>query len=216
MGKFRVSCFGISLDGYGAGPGQDLNNPLGIGGISVHEWHMATRTFQRLHGDGSVEGTAGIDDDFEARGFRNVGAWIMGRNMFGPFRGPWKDHIWQGWWGSNPPYHVPVFVLTHHPRPTIEMEGGTTFHFIADGIESALARAKDIAGDKDIRLGGGVATIREYLIAGLVDELHLAISPTLLGKGEQLLNGIDLPRLGYRCEEHSTTPNALHVVMRKR
>ncbi len=215
MSTLRVSCFGISIDGFGAGPDQDLQNPLGVGGLNLHKWHIATRTFQNLHGDGSIEGTTGVDDDFEARGFQNIGAWIIGRNMFGPIRGAWPNYDWKGWWGSNPPYHVPVFVLTHHYRPSIEMDGGTTFHFITDGIESALKQAREAAGEKDIRLGGGVATIREYLKAGLVDELHLAISPILLGTGEHLLKDIDLTRLGYRCVEHVPSPHATHVVIRK-
>lgn len=215
MGKLRVPCFGISIDGFGAGPGQDLEHPFGIGGRKVHEWYMATRTFQSLYGDGSREGTTGVDDDFEARAVQNIGAWIMGRNMFGPVRGPWSNHDWNGWWGSNPPFHVPVFVLTHHDRPSIEMEGGTTFHFVTDGIESALQQARESAGDKDVRLGGGVATVREYLQAGLVDELHLAIAPTLLGTGDSLLKDIDLPRSGYRSVEYFPSPSTAHVVIRK-
>jgi len=215
MGKLWVSCFSISLDGFGAGPGQDLDNPLGIGGQNLHQWAIATRTFQTMMGDGSTEGSTGIDNDFAVRGFQNIGAWILGRNMFGPERGAWQNHDWKGWWGSNPPYHVPVFVLTHHHRPPIEMEGGTTFHFITDGIESALAKAKAAAGGKDIRLGGGVATIREYLTAGLIDELHLAIVPALMGAGEHLLNEIDLLKLGYTCAEHIPSPHATHVVLRK-
>jgi dihydrofolate reductase len=215
MSKLRVSCFGISIDGYGAGSNQDLKNPLGIGGLNVHKWHMTTRTFQNLHGDGSVEGTTGVDDDFEARGFQNIGAWIIGRNMFGPIRGAWPNHDWKGWWGSNPPYHVPVFVLTHHYRPSIEMEGGTTFHFITDGIESALKHARDSAREKDIRLGGGVATIRQYLKAGLIDEMHLAISPAILGIGEHLLKDIDMTKLGYECTEYVPSPNAAHVIINR-
>ncbi len=215
MSKLRVSCFGISIDGFGAGPDQDLKNPLGVGGLNLHKWHIATRTFQNLLGDGSVEGTTGVDDDFEALGFQNIGAWIIGRNMFGPIRGVWPNHDWKGWWGSNPPYHVPVFVLTHHYRSSIEMKGGTTFHFITDGIESALKQAREAARGKDVRLGGGIATIREYLKAGLVDEMHLAITPTLLGTGEHLLKDIDLTRLGYQCVEHVPSLNATHVVIRK-
>ena len=214
MTKLRVQSFSISLDGFGAGPHQDLDNPLGVGGKALHEWAFATRTFQQMFGtDG---GTTGIDDDFAARGFNNIGAWILGRNMFGPIRGPWPDDTWKGWWGDNPPYHTPVFVLTHHPRPSITMAGGTTFHFVTDGIHAALQRAADAAKGQDIRLGGGVATIQQYLRAGLVDELHLAISPILLGSGEHLLAGIDLPKLGYQCTGHVPTPNATHVTVSKR
>jgi dihydrofolate reductase len=209
--KLRVHSFSISLDGYGAGPNQDLDNPLGAGGLAMHQWVFATRTFRRMfRGD---DGTTGIDDDFAARGFNNIGAWILGRNMFGPVRGPWPDDTWKGWWGDNPPYHTPVFVLTNHPRPSITMSGGTTFHFVTDGIHAALQRAADAADGKDIRLGGGVATIRQYLCAGLVDEMHLAISPVVLGSGEHLLAGIDAPKLGYRCTEHVATPDVTHVVL---
>ncbi len=215
MGKLRVPCFGISIEGFGAGLGQDLANPYGVGGRKVHEWYRATRTFQNLDSDGSREGTTGVDDDFEARSIQNIGAWIMGRNMFGPIRGPWPNDDWKGWWGSNPPFHVPVFVLTHHYRPSIEMEGGTTFHFVTDGIEPALKQAREAAGDKDIRLGGGVATVREYLKAGLVDEIHLAISPTLLGTGEHLLKDIDLTSSGYQSVEYFPSPNVAHMVIRK-
>jgi dihydrofolate reductase len=211
--KLSVNSFSISLDGFGAGPNQDLNNPLGVGGVAVHEWAFATRTFRRMHG--SDDGGTGIDDDFAARGFNNVGAWILGRNMFGPIRGPWPDDTWKGWWGDNPPYHTSVFVLTNHSRESIAMDGGTTFHFVTDGIHAALERASDAAKGKDVRLGGGVATIQQYLRAGLVDEMHLAISPVLLGSGEHLLAGIDLTKLGYRCTEHVPTPNATHVVLTK-
>jgi dihydrofolate reductase len=211
--KLRVHCFSISLDGYGAGPDQDLDNPLGVGGLALHEWAFATRTFRKMFGhDG---GTTGIDDEFAVRGFDNIGAWILGRNMFGPVRGPWPDDSWKGWWGDNPPYHVPVFVLTRHPRAPIAMEGGTTFHFVTDGIDAALERAVEAAGERDIRLGGGVATIRQYLEAGLVDEMHVAVSPILLGSGEPLFAGLDLPKLGYRCSRHVPTPNATHVVLTK-
>jgi dihydrofolate reductase len=211
MAKLRVHAFSISLDGYGAGPRQDLDHPLGVGGTAVHEWFFPTRTFQRLHGDGA--GTTGIDDDFAARGFADIGAWIMGRNMFGPQRGPWPDDGWKGWWGPNPPYHVPVFVLTHHARPPLTMDGGTTFHFVTDGIEAALAQARAAAGAKDVRLGGGVATVRDYLRAGLIDEIHVAIAPTLLGSGEHLFAGIDAPALGYTCREHVASAAATHVVL---
>ena len=214
MARLRVQCFALSLDGYGAGPEQSLQNPLGIGGMALHEWVFPTRTFQTMFG--KEGGTTGPDDDFAARGIANLGAWILGRNMFGPVRGPWPDEAWKGWWGDNPPYHVPVFVLTHYPRPSITMAGGTTFHFITDGIEAALKRAFEAAGGKDVRLGGGVATIRDYLRAGLIDEMHLAIAPVLLGSGEHLLGGIDLVKLGYACSEHVPTPNATHVVLTRR
>ena len=213
MPNLRVACFAVSLDGYGAGPDQDLDTPLGVGGTALHSWFYPTRTFQRMFGNDG--GATGVDDDFAARGMTNVGAWILGRNMFGPIRGPWKDESWKGWWGPNPPYHVPVFVLTHHPRPSITMEGGTTFHFVTDGIESALRASRAAAGNKDVRLGGGVATIREYLNAGLIDELHLAISPVLLGAGEHLLSGVDLPNLGYRVAEHVPSVAATHIVLTK-
>ena len=215
MPKLRVQGFSISLDGYGAGPGQSLENPLGVGGMALHQWVLPTRTFQTML-FGKEAGTTGPDDDFAARGVANLGAWILGRNMFGPVRGPWPDDSWKGWWGDNPPYHVPVFVLTHHPRASITMAGGTTFHFVTDGIEAALERATEAAGGKDIRLGGGVATIREYLSAGLIDEMHLAISPVLLGAGEHLLGSIDLTRLGFECTEHVPTASATHVVLTRR
>ena len=221
MTKLRVNAFAISLDGYGAGPGQDLATPMGLGGMGLHQWVLGTKTFQRTSADFAGSLFAGeparedVDDAFAARGFANLGAWIMGRNMFGPVRGPWPDDEWKGWWGSKPPYHVPVFVLTHHARAPLTMEGGTTFHFVTDGIHAALERAKQAAQGKDIRLGGGAATIRQYLRAGLVDELHLAIAPVLLGKGEPLLEGIDLVSLGYRCSEHARSERATHVVLTK-
>jgi dihydrofolate reductase len=213
MSKLRIQSFSISLDGYGAGPDQDLDNSLGVGGLALHEWAFPTRTFQHMFGNEG--GTSGVDDDFAARGFSNIGAWIMGRNMFGPVRGPWPDESWKGWWGDTPPYHTPVFVLTHHAREPVTMNGGTTFHFVTDGIHRALERASAAANWQDIRLGGGVATIREYLRAGLVDEIHLAISPILLGSGENLFTGIDMLALGYDCVEHVTTQKATHVVLRK-
>jgi dihydrofolate reductase len=214
MTKLRVESFAISLDGYGAGPGQSLEHPLGVGGESLHEWAFATRTFQKrvLGTDGGATGT---DDDFVARGFRNVGAWILGRNMFGPLRGPWSDDTWKGWWGDDPPYHTPVFVLTHHARASIRMDGGTTFHFVTDGIHEALERARKAANGQDVRLGGGVATIKQYVRARLIDEMHIAIAPILLGSGENLLADIDLPSLGYGCVEHVGTPRATHVIIRK-
>lgn len=213
MSLLRVESFTLSLDGFGAGPNQDLDNPLGVGGQALHKWAWTTRTFQRMHGNG--EGATGTDDDFAIRGFTNIGAWILGRNMFGPIRGPWLDENWKGWWGTNPPYHTQVFVLTNHPRASFTMEGGTTFHFVTDGIVSALERATNAANGMDVRLGGGVSTIRQYLTARLVDELHLAISPVLLGAGENLFTGIDMPALGYQCVEHVATAHATHVVIRK-
>jgi dihydrofolate reductase len=214
MSKLRVHSFAVSIDGYGAGPNQSLENPLGVGGVALHEWAFATRTFRRMFG--SDGGATGVDDDFAARGFADIGAWILGRNMFGPVRGPWPDDAWKGWWGDNPPYHTPVFVLTNHPRASFAMEGGTTFHFVSDGIHAALDRAREAAEGRDVRLGGGVATIQQYLRAGLVDEMHLAMVPVLLGAGEPLFAGIDLPRLGYECTERVVTPNAMHVVLTKR
>jgi dihydrofolate reductase len=214
MPKLRVHTFAISLDGYGAGPDQGLTNPLGKGGTAMHQWFYPTRTFQRMFGKG--EGTTGIDDEFAARGFENIGAWIMGRNMFGPVRGAWPDESWRGWWGENPPYHVPVFVLTHHARPSLTMEGGTVFHFVTDGIEAALARAREAAGERDVRVGGGVATIRQYLTARLIDSMHLVVSPALLGGGEALFAGIDVPLLGYKVSEHVPSEKATHVVLSRR
>lgn len=211
MSKLRVSCFSISLDGYGAGPEQTLSAPIGRGGRALHEWMFATRTARKMFGQDG--GETGVDDDFAAQGFQNVGAWILGRNMFGPVRGPWLNETWRGWWGENPPYHTPVFVLTHHPREPLAMQGGTIFHFVTDGIESALRRARSAANGQDVRLGGGVQTIREYLTAGLIDDLHLVISPVLLGSGESLLGDIDLTRLGYRCVRHVPGPRATHVVL---
>jgi dihydrofolate reductase len=216
MSKVRVHAFSISLDGYGAGPGQDPENPLGVGGMALHRWVQGTRTFQTMFG--GEGGSVGADDDFAARGNANVGSWILGRNMFGPMRGPWSgsDESWKGWWGANPPYHTPVFVLTHHPRPSITMQGGTTFHFVTGGLEAALKRATEAAAGKDVRIGGGVATIRQCLAAGLIDEVHLAIAPVLLGTGEHLLGGIDLLALGYQCIEHVPTSQATHVVLTRR
>jgi len=215
MSKLRVNAFSLSLDGYGAGPDQDEQNPLGRNGTEVHGWVFSTRTFQQMHGDTGT-GTTGVDDDFARRGFENVGAWILGRNMFGPVRGPWPDERWRGWWGENPPYHTPVFVLTHHARRPLEMEGGTTFHFVTGGIEAALQLAREAAKGADVRLGGGVATVRQYLRAHLVDEMHLAIAPVLLGSGENLLDGIDLRALGFGVAEHVPGAAATHVVLRRR
>ena len=212
MTKLRVESFTISLDGFGAGPDQDLGNPLGVGGGALHGWAMATRTFQQkvFGGDG---GQTGIDDDFAARGFQNMGAWILGRNMFGPVRGPWPDESWRGWWGDNPVYHVPVFVLTHHARAPLVMEGGTTFHFVTEGPLVALQRAREAAQGKDVRVGGGVNVIQQYLRQRLIDEMHIAISPVLLGAGERLFEGVHLPALGYACTQHVATPLATHVVL---
>lgn len=200
MPRLIVHSFTISLDGYGAGPHQSLERPLGEGGEALHEWLVGTRFFMQM--TGQPGGSTGRDNGVAEQGMTNIGAFILGRNMFGPIRGPWPDDAWHGWWGTNPPYHAPTFVLTHHPRPPLEMEGGTVFHFVTDGIQSALDRARVAAGDRDIRLLGGAATIRQYLAAGLVDEMHLAVSPRLLGAGEPLFAGLDLPRLGYgdiRC-----------------
>src|ERR1044071_9731582 len=203
MAKLRVHTFSSSLDGFGAGSNQARDNPLGVGGEALHDWLVATRTFQQMFGKG--EGDAGADDEFVVRGFENIGAWILGRNMFGPIRGDWPDDAWTGWWGDNPPYHTDVFVLTHHARKPIAMKGGTTFHFVTDGIEAALERAKTSANGKDVRLGGGASTIRQYLKARLIDEMHIAISPIVLGSGEHLLGGIDVLQLGYTCTRHVNT-----------
>jgi len=221
MSKVRVNAFSISIDGYGAGLDQGLANPMGVGGMALHEWVLGTKTFQKEHPDfskslrGDKVAREGVDDDFAARAMENLGAWIMGRNMFAPSRGQWPDDDWKGWWGKNPPYHVPVFVLTHHARASITMEGETTFHFVTDGIQAALSRAKDAAKGKDIRIGGGVATVRQYLAAGLIDEIHLAIAPALLGRGEHLFAGLDTVSLGYKCTEHAATDYATHVVLKK-
>jgi dihydrofolate reductase len=211
MPKLRVHAFSVSIDGYGAGPNQSLENPLGTGGLALHDWVFPTRTFQLMHGKES--GARGIDDDFAARGFENIGAWIIGRNMFGPVRGPWPDETWKGWWGENPPYHTPVFVLTHHSRPSLSMAGGTTFHFVTDGIHAAVERASAAVNGKDIRIGGGIATIQQFLRAGLIDHLHLAISPILLGSGENLFANVDMLKLGYQCTERVSTPKATHIVL---
>lgn len=212
MTQVRVESFTISLDGYGAGPNQDIDNGLGVGGEDLHQWFIPTHTFQRMRG--ANDGTTGIDEDFAARGFKNIGAWIMGRNMFGPIRGPWPDLNWNGWWGDNPPYHVPVFVLTHHARPPVEMKGNTTFHFVTGGIHEALDRAREAAAGKDVRIGGGADTIRQYLREALIDELHVAIAPILLGAGERLFEGVDLRALGYECVEFKASDKATHVILR--
>jgi dihydrofolate reductase len=213
MSKVRVAAFSISLDGFGAGPRQDLNNPLGVGGFELHGWFLAAQAFKKMHGQ--TGGTHGIDNDFALQSFDNVGAWILGRNMFGPVRGPWIDDSWKGWWGDNPPYHMPVFVLTHHARPPLEMEGGTTFYFVTDGPESALQKAKDAAKGQDVRIGGGVSVVRHYLTANHIDEMHLALSPVLLGEGENLFSGINLPSLGFKVVETVSGENATHIFIKK-
>jgi dihydrofolate reductase len=216
MAKLRVHNLSISLDGYVAGPEQSLDTPLGVGGEGLHEWVVGTRSFRRMHGmDDADEGKAGIDDDVTAASDIGVGATIMGRNMFGPVRGPWPDESWTGWWGEEPPYHHPVFVLTHHPRADLVMAGGTTFHFVTDGIEAALQRAYDAAGGADVRLGGGAATVQQYLRAGLVDECHLAIAPVLLGGGERLFDNLDGGPQGYEVVEMVSSPAAVHVRLAK-
>jgi dihydrofolate reductase len=214
MSKLRVQSFAMSLDGYSAGPRQDLQNPLGVRGHEIMQWFMHTRFWRRMQGQEG--GETGIDNGIAGKGFDNIGAWILGRNMFGPVRGPWPDESWKGWWGEEPPYHVPVFVLTHHARAPLAMKGGTTFHFVTEGIEAALARAREAAGGRDVRVGGGVATVRQYLRARLVDEMHLAMSPVLLGEGESLFHGVDAHALGYECERHVAGERAVHLYLRRR
>lgn len=214
MGKLKAAAFSVSLDGYGAGPNQDIDNPFGVDGMQLPAWMIKTNYFHTMIG--REGGATGFNDDLAKASMQNLGAWIMGRHMFGPVRGPWPDESWKGWWGVDPPYHVPVFVLTHHARAPVEMEGGTTFHFVTDGIEAALERARAAAGDKDIRVGGGVATVRQYLQARLLDEVHLAVSPIVLGAGENLFAGIDLPRLGYTCVRSVPTPDVTHVWLERR
>ena len=215
MSRLRVHSFAISIDGFGAGSDQDLQNPLGVGGPELFQWFFPTRTWQKMHGNEG--GETGVDDDFAARGMEGFGAWILGRNMFGPVRGPWPDDSWKGWWGDEPPYHVPVFVLTHHARAPVTMKGGTEFRFVTGGIHAALEQARDAAAGRDVRVGGGVSTIRQYLSAGLLDELHLVIAPVLLGRGEHLLGGLDTRALGYECVAHTAGSRAAaHVVLRKR
>ncbi|MBN8219290.1 MAG: dihydrofolate reductase [Spirochaetes bacterium] len=214
MGKVKVAAFSVSLEGFGAGPNQSLENPLGLRGPELHQWFFPTKVFQSMHA-GSEKGTTGIDNDFAARSFENTGAWILGRNMFGPVRGPWLNEDWKGWWGENPPYHVPIFVLTHHARKPLEMAGNSTFYFVTEGIEAALEQARKAANGKDVRIGGGVSTIRQYLQKGLVDELHFAISPVFLGEGENLFAGLNLPKMGFKLVEQKQGEGALHVVLRK-
>lgn len=208
-GKVRVSSFAVSVDGFGAGPDQSLQNPLGVGGEELHEWIFPTDTFQKMYGKG--HGQTGVDEGFAGRGMDGIGAWILGRNMFAHSRGPWADDGWKGWWGEEPPYRCPVFVLTHHPRASFEMKGGTVFHFETGGIEAALKRAREAAGDRDIRIGGGAETIRQYLRAGLIDEMHIAVSPVLLGRGEPFWAGLDLPALGYRVIGSTAGEGATHL-----
>lgn len=213
MSKVCVRSFGVSIDGFGAGPDQDLQNPLGVRGPEIMEWFFPTRVFQQMHGDG--DGESGTDNEMAELGFAGFGAWILGRNMFGPVRGPWPDESWKGWWGDEPPYHTPVFVLTNHARAPLEMAGGTVFHFVTGGIHAALEQAKAAAGGGDVRIGGGVSTVRQYLQAGLIDELHLAVRPILMGNGENLFQGIDLPALGYKCAKSMAGERATHVFLRR-
>lgn len=213
MSKVRVAAFAVSVDGFGAGPEQSLADPLGINGERLHDWMVPTESFQKMYGK---NGAGGIDDEFAERSFDNVGAWIMGRNMFGPVRGGWPDEQWKGWWGDDPPFHVPVFVLTHHPRDSFEMEGGTTFHFVTGGIDEALERAREAAAGKDVRIGGGVSTVRQYLERRLIDELHIAVAPVLLGRGEALFDGLDFSELGYDVVEPVMGEAAMHVRIARR
>jgi dihydrofolate reductase len=213
MSKVKVAAFSVSIDGFGAGPRQDLQNPLGVRGFELHSWFLQTEVFKKIHGQSG--GNEGVDNDVAALSFENVGTWILGRNMFGPVRGPWGDDSWKGWWGENPPYHTPVFVLTHHARAPLAMEGGTTFHFVTDGLETAIAQAKEAAAGKDIRIGGGVSIIRQCLSAGLIDEMHLAVSPVLLGEGENLFSGINFPQLGYAPFRTVRGENATHVFVKR-
>ncbi|QRF59922.1 dihydrofolate reductase family protein [Variovorax paradoxus] len=216
MSRLLVRSFGVSLDGFAAGPDQSLQNPLGVRGPELMDWFFPTQVWQRMQKGSDAKGETGVDNEIAEHGFSSMGAWILGRNMFGPVRGPWPDENWKGWWGDEPPYHVPVFVLTHHARAPLTMQGGTTFHFVTGGIHEALALARDAAGGRDVRVGGGVATVREYLKAGLLDELHLAVRPVLLGKGEALFEGLDLPALGYSCERQVAGERATHMFLRRK
>jgi dihydrofolate reductase len=211
MTKVRVAGFSVSVDGFGAGPNQSLHDPLGKRGMELHQWFFGTKMFQAMIGKGG--GSDGIDEGFASRSMTGFGAFILGRNMFGPVRGDWPDESWKGWWGDNPPYHAPTFILTHYPRAPIVMKGGTTFHFVADGIVSALKEAKSVAGGKDVKIGGGVSTVRQYLTAGLIDEMHLAIAPVVLGAGEAMFAGLDLPALGFQVTERATSEFATHIVL---
>lgn len=213
MTRIRVAGFSVSLDGFSAGTGQDMNHPLGLHGEELFHWYFPTQTFRQMHG--KQDGETGVDDGFARRGMQGFGAFILGRNMFGPLRGKWTDDQWKGWWGDDPPYHAPTFVLTHYPRPSIAMLGGTTFHFVTEGIEEALRQARQAAGAKDVKIGGGVETVRQYIQAGHVDEIHLALAPIALGRGEPLFNGLDLRALGYRTVEHVPTERATHIVLAK-
>ncbi len=213
MAKLRVLSFAVSIDGYGAGPNQDLQNPLGVNGPELMGWFFHTRVWRKMHGHD--DGETGVDNEIAEQAFAGIGAWILGRNMFGPIRGPWPDDAWKGWWGDEPPYHTPVFVLTHHPRAPLEMAGSTEFRFVTEGIHSALEQARAVAGPLDVRVGGGIATIRQYLSAGLIDDLHIAVSPVLLGSGEHLWDGIDLRALGYECVDRVAGERATHVFLRK-
>jgi dihydrofolate reductase len=214
VSHLRVQSFGISLDGFGAGPRQDLENPLGVRGPEIMEWFFPTRVFQKMYGD--KEGETGVDNTMAERAFEGIGAWILGRNMFGPVRGPWPDDEWKGWWGDEPPYHVPVFVLTHHARPPLRMKGGTIFHFVTDGIHSALEQAKAAANGADVRLGGGVSSVRQFLQAKLIDSMHLAMRPVLLGEGESLWQGLDMRALGYEVTDLVPGERAMHVFISRR
>ena len=211
MTKVRVAGFGVSLDGFGAGADQSLENPLGVHGGELKQWFFPTRAFREMQGQDG--GETGPDDAFGRRGMAGFGAFILGRNMFGPIRGEWPDDEWKGWWGDNPPYHAPTFILTHHPRASIEMDGGTTFHFITGGIEEALQKAREAAGAQDVQIAGGVETVRQYVMAGHVDEIHLAMAPVAIGRGEALFSGMDLRELGYRTVEHVATERATHIVL---
>ena len=213
MSKVKVAAFAISFDGFGAGPHQSLDHPIGVRGFELHGWFQKTAAFRQMHGQDG--GSHGVDNEFARRSFENVGAWVLGRNMFGPVRGPWIDESWKGWWGEEPPYHVPVFVLTHHPRAPLPMKGGTIFYFVTEGIETALEKAKEAAQGKDVRIGGGVSTIRQYLMAGRIDEMHLAMAPAVMGEGENLLAGIHLPRLGFQIIQTTFGEGAMHVILRR-
>jgi dihydrofolate reductase len=215
MASTIVRSFAVSLDGFAAGPDQDLEHPLGVNGPELMAWFFSTRVWQQMHGNENG-GETGVDNAAAEEGFKEVGAWILGRNMFGPVRGPWPDEHWKGWWGDEPPYHVPVFVLTHHARPPLQMAGGTEFRFVTSGIQTALREAHAAAAGRDVRIGGGVSTIRQFLSARLIDELHLAVRPVLLGTGENLFQGIDLRALGYECVKSVAGERATHVYLRRR